>query len=99
MPNTDAINKRMELAAMLGMPLSDLGRDIDQTCPELLKVLMNEFDSPKAAIICLAVFYIGMACKAVDAEKQNPIEWAHELIDTVGVLMMTGTFEYEGMGR
>lgn len=99
MPNLDNAETKMAIASLIGMPLSDLGRDIDQVAPQLLKVLKSEFDSPKAAMICLAVFYIGMAVKAVDAEKQNPVEWAHELLDTVSMLMITGTFDYEGMGR
>ena len=100
MPNLDNAETKMAIASLIGMPLSDLGRDIDQVAPKLLKVLMDEFHSPKAAMIALAVFYIGMACKAIKQDEEvNPVEWAHELLDTVSVLMLTGTFDHEGMGR
>lgn len=98
MPNLDNAETKMAIASLIGMPLSDLGRDIDAVCPKLIQVLKDEFESPKAAMIALAVFYIGMAVKAVK-DDANPVEWAHELLDTVSILMLTGTFEYEGMGR
>lgn len=101
MPNTiENAEMKMKLASLIGMPLSDLGRDIDAVAPKLIEVLRDEFESPQAAMIALAAFFIGMACKAIKADSDiNPVEWCHELIDTVSVLMVVGTFDHEGMNR
>lgn len=100
MPNLDNAELKMRIASLIGMPLSDLGRDIDAVAPKLLAVLRDEFESPQAAMMALAAFYIGMACRAVkEGSDLNPVEWCHELIDTMSMLMLVGTFDHEGTGQ